>query len=126
MTNSYVRFGEFFKKMRHEKSGLSLRQFCLKYELDPGNISKIERGISAPPSSHKILEKYAVSLGIEEGHDEWYEFFDLAASCSGKLPPDVMSNEQLVEKLPLLFRTIRGQKLDSRKLDELAELIRKS
>jgi transcriptional regulator with XRE-family HTH domain len=125
MTSPYMRFGEFFKKMRH-KNGLALRQFCLKYELDPGNISKIERGMAAPPSSHKILEKYASYLGIEENSNDWYELFDFAASCSGKLPPDVMSDEQLVEKLPLLFRTIRGQKLDSQKLDELAELIRKS
>ncbi|OGP67710.1 MAG: hypothetical protein A2W27_10860 [Deltaproteobacteria bacterium RBG_16_44_11] len=125
MTNSYVKFGEFFKKIRH-KNDMTLRQFCLKYELDPGNISKIERGRAAPPSSRKILEKYASFLGIEENSDDWYEFFDLAAACSGKLPPDVMSDAQLVEKLPLFFRTIRGQKLDSKKLDELAELIRKS
>jgi transcriptional regulator with XRE-family HTH domain len=125
MNSPYVRFGEYFKKMRHKKD-LALRQFCLQYDLDPGNISKIERGLAAPPSSHKILEKYASCLGIETDSNEWYEFFDLAAACSGKLPPDVMSDEQLVEKLPLIFRTIRGQKLDSKKLDELAELIRKS
>lgn len=122
---AYERFGEFFKKIR-QKTGLALRQFCLKYELDPGNISKIERGMAAPPSSHKILEKYASRLGIIESSDEWYEFFDLAASCSGKLPPDVMNNTQLVEKLPLVFRTLRGQKVDVNKLDELADLIRRT
>ena len=125
MLNAYESFGGFFKAMR-QKNGITLRQFCHKYGLDPGNVSKIERGIAAPPSSHRILEKYASYLGIQENSNEWYEFFDLAASCSGKLPPYLMSNEQLVNKLPLVFRTIRGQKLDSSKLDELAELIRKS
>jgi hypothetical protein len=73
-----------------------------------------------------LLEKYASHLGIKKNSNEWYEFFDLAAACSGKLPPDVMSDKQLVEKLPMVFRTLRGQKLDSNKLNELAELIRKS
>jgi transcriptional regulator with XRE-family HTH domain len=125
MASAHEKFGEFFKEMRH-KTGLTLRQFCLKHDLDPGNISRLERGMAAPPSSHKILEKYASFLGIQKNSDEWYELFDLAAACSGKLPPDVMSDKQLVEKLPLVFRTIRAKRLNSKELDKLAELIRKA
>ncbi len=43
-------FGEYFKKKRLE-IGKTLRQFCLENGLDPGNISKIERGILRPPQS---------------------------------------------------------------------------
>ena len=122
--DTFTQFGAYFKEMR-QKSGLTLRQFCQQHGLDPGNISRIERGI-ATPSSHKLLERYAALLGIIQDSDEWYEFFDRAAACSGKIPPDVMSNKQVVEKLPLVFRTLRGQKVDSNNLDELVELIRKT
>ncbi len=118
-------FGEFFKEIR-QRNGQTLRQFCLKHNLDPGNISKLERGKISPPSSRETLEKYASYLKIKEGANEWYEFFDYAAACSGKIPADVMSDEKLVEKLPVFFRTLRGQRVSNDQLDELIDLIRKS
>jgi transcriptional regulator with XRE-family HTH domain len=121
----FALFGAFFKEMR-ARTGLPLRKFCLTHGVDPGNLSKIERGLLPPPASREKLGKYAAWLGLKEGTDEWYEFFDLAAACSGKIPPDVMSNAELVQKLPLVFRTLRGQKVPEEQLDELAELIRKA
>ena len=118
-------FGKFFKNKRQEQ-GLTLRNFSSQFNLDPGNISKMERGLIPPPSKREILEKYASYLDIGEGTDDWYEFFDLAAACTGKIPADVMTDERLVEKLPLVFRTLRGQKVPEDQLDDLAELIRRS
>ena len=121
----FTLFGRFFKELR-QRSGLTLRQFCQQNGLDPGNISKIERGKIAPPNSHEILEKYASYLEIEEGSDNWYNFFDYAAACSGKIPASVMNNDKLVDKLPLIFRTLRGQKVSKEQLDDLAEFIRRA
>jgi len=118
-----ARFGTFFKSRRLANK-LGLREFCQKYGLDPGNISKLERGVFPPPASQKKLEEYASYLGIQQGSDDWYEFFDLAASETGRIPPDLLSDERLVEKLPVFFRTIRGQKVSEEKLDELVNLIR--
>ena len=118
-------FGQFFKEMRL-KTGLSLRQFCLDHGLDPGNISKLERGLASPPQSKEKLEEYARYLGIVKDTDDWYNFFDYAAASTGRIPPDVMSDEELVKKLPVVFRTLRGQKLPVEKLKQLAELIRRS
>ena len=118
-------FDQFFKQMRH-KTGLTLRNFCFKHDLDPGNISKLERGIIEPPKSREILERYASYLQIKESSDEWYDFFDLAAAYSGRSPQDLMSDRELVERLPVVFRTLRGQKLSEEKLKELAETIRKA
>ncbi|MGD0821016.1 MAG: helix-turn-helix transcriptional regulator [Desulfomonilia bacterium] len=123
--DTFVGFGEFFKKMRM-KTGLTLRQFCMQNDLDPGNISKIERGLAPPPSSKKNLEKYADLLKLKKNSDDWYTFFDLASACSGKIPPDMMDNNELVQKLPLVFRTLRGQSVPPDKLDELIKLIRRS
>ncbi len=118
-------FGEFFKKMRGEK-GISLRRFCNENGLDPGNISKLERGILQPPQSREKLEEYARYLQIPKGSDDWYEFFDLASAESGRVPPDIMKDAELVKRLPLFFRTIRGQKVPKEKLKELAEIIRRA
>lgn len=116
-------FGEFFKT-RRKGLGLTLRKFCIEKGLDPGNISKLERGIFPPPATRKKLEQYASYLQIKEGSDDWYQFFDLAATSAGKIPPDLMQNEELVKKLPAVFRTLRGQKVTQEQLEELAELIR--
>lgn len=118
-------FGEYFKSKRIEK-GLTLRKFCELNGFDPGNISKIERGMLPPPKSGEKLEKYALSLGLKRGSDDWLEFFDLAAASKGEIPADILDDSELVKKLPLIFRTIRGKKVPSRKLDDLIETVRKA
>jgi transcriptional regulator with XRE-family HTH domain len=118
-------FGEFFKKMRGKK-GITLRRFCLENNVDPGNISKLERGLIPPPRSREKLEEYASYLQIQKGSDDWWEFFDLAAAESGKIPQDILNDAHLVKRLPLVFRTIRGQKISKEQLRKLAEVIRRS
>jgi len=116
------KFGAFFKKKRLEL-GLSLRQFCLEHGLDPGNLSKLERGRLSPPQ-HDKLEEYARLLGIPEGSDDWYRFFDLAAAEAGRIPQDILSDEEVVEKLPILFRGLRGGKIPHGKLEELVRKVK--
>jgi len=118
------RFGNFFKEKRIEK-GYTLRQFCKKYGLDPGNMSKLERGLLPPPASREKLEQWASYLGLKKGTDDWMEFFDLAAATRGELPKDVLDNDRIVEALPLIFRTIRGKKVSEKLLNDLVEKIRK-
>lgn len=122
----YEMFGGFFKELRINK-GLTLRSFCQMYGLDAGNLSKVERGINAPPKSRELLEKYAEYLGIAKESEDWYKFFDLAAACSGQIPADVMNDSALVAKLPLVFRSLRGQDdVSDEKLRSLAETIRRA
>ncbi|HPN36007.1 MAG TPA: helix-turn-helix transcriptional regulator [bacterium] len=123
--DNYISFGDFFKS-RRLTLGLSLRQFCLEHKLDPGNISRLERGLMPPPSSREILEKYASYLKIAKNSNDWYTFFDLAAASAGRIPDDVMKDEELVKKLPIIFRTFRGKQPTAAELDELAELVRRS
>ena len=117
-------FGAFFKQLRKRK-GLTLRKFCLENGLDPGNISKLERD-KAPPPGREILERYAGALQIEEDSSDWFQFFDLAAAARGRIPEDLMSDRELVGKLPLVFRTLRGEKVSQEELDRLAESIRRA
>ncbi len=119
------KFSAMLKRIRLEQ-GMTLREFCLKNEIDPGNYSRLERGLFPPPESHELLERYAIALGLKSGSDEWLELFDLAAAERGRIPSDIMSDDKLVEKLPVFFRTMRGKSLTSEQLDELVEKIRRS
>ena len=93
---------------------------------DPGNYSRVERGLFRPPQDRTIVEKYATALGLEPGSDEWLQLFDLAAAERGQVPEDIMSDEELVDKLPVLFRTMRATQVSPEKLDEFIEKIRRS
>lgn len=120
-----VRFGKYFKKCRIALRK-TLRQFCFENGLDPGNISKLERGLLPPPQGREKLEEYAKFLKIKKGSDEWYMFFDLAAAETGRIPDDLMSEKKIGDKLPILFRTLRGQKVPDDKLEELIKKLRKA
>ncbi len=118
-------FGDFFKELRNRQR-TTLRQFCQAHGFDPGNMSKLERGLLPPPHSAEKLSQYAKALGLKKGSDDWYTFFDLAAAERGKLPVDVLEDHALVRKLPVFFRTLRGQQVSEKKLSELIEKIRTS
>ncbi len=117
-------FGLLLKKLRIAKR-VTLRDFCHQHGLDPGNYSRLERGVFRPPGDREKLEQYAKALGVVTGGDDWLDFFDAAATSRGEIPEDLLSDEEIVEKLPVLFRTLRGKPVSPDKLDELVKRIRK-
>jgi transcriptional regulator with XRE-family HTH domain len=118
-------FGAKLKQLRLA-GGQTLRDFCLQHGFDPGNYSRLERGLFPAPHREDLLEKYAVALGLSRGSDEWIEFFDIAAASRGEIPRDLLTDEEVLERLPVLFRTIRGTQADPSKLDELVEKVRRT
>ena len=118
-------FSALLKKLRLSK-GITLREFCGKNGFDPSNYSRLERGLYPPPQSSEKLAQYAKALDLQPGSDEWLDLFDTAAACRGEIPKDLLSDEELVAKLPVLFRTIRKKRLAPEELDSLAEKIRRS
>lgn len=118
-------FAEFFKEKRMTL-GLTLRQFCQKNGFDPGNISKLERGVFAAPQTEEKLEEYAKALKLKKGSDEWIGFFDLAAVSNRDLGMMKLKNESIIEKLPILFRTLDNKELTAEKLDQIIELIKQA
>ena len=118
-------FSRLMRQLRVEQ-GTTLREFCQQHGFDPGNYSRLERGFYPPPEGRELLEKYALALGLAPGSDQWLEFFDVAAAERGRIPDDLMSDAQVVEKLPALFRTMRGTPLPSEQLDQLIEKVRRS
>jgi transcriptional regulator with XRE-family HTH domain len=117
-------FGEFVRNLRLQQK-LTLREFCREHDLEPANWSRMERGVTAPPQDRSILERYARYLAIRPETEDWRRFMDLAAIDSGIIPEDIMTDDVLLERVPVLFRAARGDKLTREQLDELLGLLRK-
>lgn len=124
-TGTAVHFGEFLESLR-KRSRMTLRDFCKAAGADPGNVSKIERGLMRPPQDEDILARYAKALGVEKGSDDWYRLCDYSAADQGIIPQDLMADEEVVKMLPAFFRTMRGQKPTEAEMRALVEKIRKS
>jgi transcriptional regulator with XRE-family HTH domain len=116
-------FGEFLHN-RRKQLNFTLREFCEKHDLDPGNWSKLERGKLPPPQSTKRLAQIAKYLGLKKGTEEWQTYIDLAFSENGRIPDDIMSEEELVQHLPLFFRSMRGESLTEEQIQNLIEIIK--
>lgn len=120
-----MRFGEFVRELRTRKR-FKLREFCEQFGHDASNWSKLERGDLPPSENPDTLKEYAKQLGLKQGSDDWYRFFDLAAQEKGKIPADILANKNLASALPIFFRTIRGQKPTEEEMDRLIEIIKRS
>lgn len=116
-------FGDFFKAKR-TALGLTLREFCEKNGFDPGNISKLERGLLPAPQAEDKLREYAKSLNIKLQSDDYIEFTDLASVSSRNFTPKRITDEDVLKKLPVLFRTIDNKELTEEKLDRIIKMIK--
>lgn len=118
-----MRFGDFVKSKRLEL-GKSLRSFCEEHGYDPGNHSKLERGIIKPTKDEDSLKKLALAVGIKENSKEMDDFIDMAHIENEKIPDYVLSDEEAIKMLPVFFRTSTGKKVPKEQLDELIKLIK--
>jgi transcriptional regulator with XRE-family HTH domain len=116
-------FGAFIKDARIN-AGLTLRGFCKIMDADPGNWSKIERGLLPPPKSKKVLREIARTLQLAENSEGWHELFDLASISF--IPQELLDDRSVVEKLPVFFRTLRGEKPAQKELEDLIRRIKRS
>lgn len=108
---------------RREHLRLPLRKLAEVTGLDPGNLSKYERGLLAPPKDEATLKRIAKGLELKEGTDECREFLDIAAASAGRLPAD-LRDSTMVARMPFLFRAARGRKLTRQELEKLAEQLK--
>jgi transcriptional regulator with XRE-family HTH domain len=118
-------FGEWLKAKRAEKK-LTLRSFAHRAGIDPGNLSRYERGVLPPPQDEAVLERIGNALGFRQGTSDWREMASLAAVGAGRIPPDIASDPELLKALPVLFRAVKGKKLSREELVRLARKIQES
>ncbi len=117
-------FGEYVKQKRLDRN-LSLRMFCKILNEDASNWSKIERGKLSPPQDRKKLKKIAAILGIDESSNDWNTLIDTAYVDAGKIPDYLMSDKDIINALPVFFRTIGNEKPTPEELKRFIEKIRK-
>lgn len=118
------KFGSMMKARRAELQ-LSLRDFALRAEMDAGNVSRLERGRSAPPQDAEVLDRIVSALEWT-GAAEATRLRDTAAIENHMIPSDIAENEQIMSSLPLLLRTVGNSQLDDAAIDRLVELIKRS
>ncbi len=118
-------FGETVKNLRIAKK-VTLRQFCQEHGCDPSNWSKIERGINLPPKDEETLVAWAKALGLKPKTEMWQNFMLEAEVSRGNIPREVMSDPELLEKLPAFFKMVRGPEFGGRELNNLIDKIRKA
>ena len=118
-----INFGQCVKQFRIQNR-ITLREFCRILNIDPSNWSKIERGILNPPKSKEVLSEIARVLNIKKDSEDWYTLMDLAAI--EHIPKEILNNQTILEKLPVFFRTLRGQSPSREELEELIRLIKES
>jgi transcriptional regulator with XRE-family HTH domain len=110
-----------FIREKRITAGLTLREFCRLIGFDASNWSKIERGLFLPPQSKNVLDEIAAALKITKGGEEYKEMLDLAALSS---IPEGLIESEILEQLPVFFRTVRGEKPSESELSDLLEKIK--
>ena len=118
-------FGGFIKA-RRAGLRLSLRSFAERAGLDAGNASRLERGLAPAPASEEVLGRIASALDIREGTPEYHQLTDLAAAAKGRIPADLLTDEAVAARLPILFRTLRSKPLNGEQLEKLIDSIRQA
>ena len=116
-------FGQFVREKRLSVN-LGLREFCKLAEVDPSNWSKVERDRLPLFDDRAKLEMIAQLAGIEAGASDWHNFFALASVAQKRFPADIYTDAEVLEVLPVFFRTIRGGKPTPEELEKLIHILK--
>jgi transcriptional regulator with XRE-family HTH domain len=112
-------FGEMVRRRRTEMR-LTLRECAYGARMDAGNLSRIERGRMAPPVYPDVLARLVESLELT-GTPEAQKLTDAAALQNGRIPYDVISDDEAMRAMPLFIGALREGGAEA-----LLELIRRS
>ena len=115
-------FGQLVQRRRTELR-LTLRDFAVRADQDPGNLSRLERGRAAPPQDPAVLARLIDALELT-ATPRGQELVDIAATQNGLIPHDILSNEEVMSALPILLRTVNNKQLDGSQIDKLVDLIK--
>ncbi|MBS1489668.1 MAG: helix-turn-helix domain-containing protein [Bacteroidetes bacterium] len=115
-----MRFEDFIKEKR-QAAELTLRKFCALASVDPSNWSKIERGLGEAPRSNEMLDRIADILKLSPSDKDTLRDLAIVAAF-----PKEFRDDKVIEKLPIFFRTVRGEKPTEAELEKLFEVIKNS
>lgn len=113
-------FGRYFSQLRKER-GYTLRDFCLKFRFDAEYVSKVERGV-LPSPEHSEVESFISALEIPIESPERETLVSLAETA--KETAIGVNEEALLNKLPIIFRTVDNKELNKDKLNEVIRVVK--
>ena len=114
-------FGDLLKNIRIANR-LTLRQCSAKLGVDASNWSKIERGVNPAPKDITVLEHWASFFHLDAKPRQ--AFFDSASLSRHELPPDIATDERLLQALPAFFRAVRSNEMDQAKMEQFVQDIK--
>ncbi len=87
--------GNFGKEVRseRERSGISLRRLASLLDMSPSYLSKLERGLVAPPSD-KFIESMSEILNIDRDH-----LMASAGKVSSDIVGKIIKNPKIAHKI---------------------------
>ena len=124
LSKSKTTFGQMLKKLRLDEAGIGLRAFAAMIEMQPSNLSNIERDRVPPPASRQAVDRICDALGLADSDLRRAQLFDLAANVANRIPADVADAVRKQPGVPVLVRTVANKQLSEKKLRELAEYIK--
>jgi transcriptional regulator with XRE-family HTH domain len=116
-----MNFGELLKTVRITNR-LTLRQCSAQLGVDASNWSKIERGVNSAPKDITVLKHWASFFHLDAKSRQ--AFFDAAFLSRHELPPDIATDERLLQALPAFFRAVRSNEMDQTKTDHFVQDIK--
>ena len=97
-------FGQYIKQSREAKlidgKKVSLRLLARRLNIEPSYLSKIERGVFAPPSE-ELISKIAQELELDN---------DVLLALAGKVSTEL---KEIIQKRPALFADLIRQLKDT-------------
>ena len=109
---------------RRAELRLTLRDCASRAGIDPGNLSKIERGRLAPPQDPEVLNRLCAALEYAADDPAAQHIRDVAATQNGRIPFDITGNADVMASLPILLRTVNNKKLNAEQIEKLVKTIR--
>lgn len=114
-------FGELLSGYR-KKANLTLREFAQAVGYDSSNISKIERGVLAPPPAGLVLRKWASALGLGSESQECMDF--ISAGLAARIKRQTKTDAEIEALMPAFFRTVNNRRIDPAAYEELKAILR--
>lgn len=116
-------FGRLIRLRRGELE-MRLGELARRADLDAGNLSRIENGRVPPPQNEAVLSRIFMALDLEADGPTAKHLRDVAAIENGRIPHDIVADEQIMAQMPLLLRSVAKHRLNPEEVDRLVGLIR--
>ncbi|MGK5083250.1 helix-turn-helix transcriptional regulator [Bdellovibrionota bacterium FG-1] len=114
-------FGNKIRELR-VNAGITLRDFSVKMGLDSGNWSRVERDLALPPKEEGFFEQLKTFLKLDLAVLAQIK----ALAKSTRILPKDLSDKDLLEHLPVMFRRADGEEPTDKEIEHLIDWLKRT